>query len=76
MVFTINEILDLCEFAGIVVNTKLSAHSDDPDMLKTEIQVVEYLHPLGDKCACYSEYPEEGWYYLNKERSNEKDDRS
>ena len=62
MILTIQEIVDLCSFAGIEVDKEKSTFAEDPEQLETEIQIGE--RPDKVKVAWLYEYPEEGSYQL------------
>lgn len=64
IILTMNQILNLCEFAGIDINTKNSCFSSPGEeyLLETEFSIAQSRHGA---FAYLTEYPEEGIYPLS-----------
>lgn len=59
---TTKQILNLCEFAGIVIDQKQSVLTEEPDQLETEYAIEQNKYGA---IAYLEEYPEEGAYPLS-----------
>ena len=59
---TTKQILNLCEFAGIVFNKDKSAFFEEPEYLETEYVITQNKYGA---VAYLEEYPEEGAYPLS-----------
>lgn len=58
----IEQIINLCKFAGIKVDESNSVFTDDPDQMETEFEIAQNEYGA---VAWLTDYPEEGVYPLS-----------